>query len=118
MKRYVLVMGYFFEEYDIENGNVGFVYFFVEDLKEFEKDKFINIFYKDYNEFVIKFKEAVLVEKLDVYLIDNIIEVCVDIFWIIYLLDRFFFVIIYNVLEGFKELMYEIKVNEFKIIYD
>lgn len=118
MKRYALVMGYSFEEYDIENGNAGFAYFFVEDLKELEKDKFTNIPYKDYNEFAIKFKEAALAEKLNAYLIDNIIEACVDISRIIYPSDRFFSVITYNVSEGFKELMYETKANEFKIIYD
>jgi len=118
MKRYVVVMGYSFEEYDIENGNAGFAYFFVDDLKELEKDKYTVIPYKDYNEFATKFKDAALVEKMDGYLIDNIIEACVDISRIIYPSDRFFSVITYNVSESFKELMFETKANEFKIIVD
>lgn len=37
--------------------------FFVDDLKELEKDKYTVIPYKDYNEFATKFKDAALVEK-------------------------------------------------------
>jgi len=118
MKRYAVVMGYSFEEYDIENGNAGFAYFFVDDLKEFEKDKYTIIPYKDYNEFATKFKDAAIAEKFDECLVDNIIEACVDISRIIYPSDRFFSVITYNVSESFKELMFETKANEFKIIVD
>ncbi|WAM32590.1 hypothetical protein [Caldicellulosiruptor naganoensis] len=118
MKRYAVIMGYSFEEYDIENGNAGFAYFFVDDLKELENDKYTIIPYKDYNEFATKFKDAALAEKMDAYLINNIIEACVDISRIIYPSDRFFSVITYNVSESFKELMFETKANEFKIIVD
>lgn len=118
MKRYVVVVGYSFEEYDIENGNAGFAFYFVDDLKELEKDKYATISYKDYNEFVRSFKNVATSEKMDDYLIENIIEACIDISRIIYPSDKFFSVITYNVSDEFKNLLYETKSNEFRIIVD
>ncbi|MEZ0535769.1 hypothetical protein ACAG39_00820 [Caldicellulosiruptoraceae bacterium PP1] len=118
MKRYIVILGYSFEEYDIENGNAGYSFFFIDDLKELEKNKYAQIDYLGYNDFSKSFRDFAYGEKLDDFEIDNILNACYDISKIIYPSDKFFSVITYNVSDQFTELLYETKSNEFKIIFD
>lgn len=118
MKRYLVILGYSFEEYDLENGNAGFKFFFLDDIKELEKDKYAYIDYLPYNEFITAFKQASQSEKIYDYEADNFINACYDISRIIYPSDKFFSVITYNVNEDFIELLHDTRSNEFKIIFD